>query len=93
MNFGVYNSNSNSTMLVFYDCQIEKINSQIKTVFDKFFSCSLLPPWLSKFVQLAIHNSECNRFSGSQLINRLFGKKKSRSILHFWQNTAKTQEN
>ena len=44
MNFGVYNSKSNSTMLVFYDPQIQKINSQIKTAFDKFFSFSLLPP-------------------------------------------------
>ena len=57
MNFGVYKSNSNSTMLDFYDSQIEKINSQIKTAFDKFFPFSLLPPWLSQFVQLAIHNS------------------------------------
>ena len=64
-------------MLAFYDSQIEKINSQIKTAFDKSFSFSLLPPWLSQFVQLAIHNSLCKRFSGSQLSNRLFGKKKA----------------
>ena len=44
MNFEVYKSNSNSTMLDFYDSQIEKINSQIKTAFDKFFFFSLLPP-------------------------------------------------
>ena len=64
-------------MLAFYDSQIEKINSQIKTAFDKSFSFSLLPPWLSQFVQLAIHNSLRKRFLGSQLSNRLFGKKKA----------------
>ena len=63
-------------MFVFWLSNWKKIDSQNKTAFDKFFSFPVLPPWLSLFVQVTILNSLCKRFSGSELINRLFGKEK-----------------